>query len=233
MKKMFLAVLTSLALCSYGFAQDDDDEYEEDEAPAKVVKKAAVEEDEEEEEDAAPAKKKEKKKKSSGGAFMGIGVDVAGMLAGETTFQLAFKLNDQMVLSALLSFVHHGETTRSMGGLEEGQKDNYTELAIGAGFDYFFMQKYLPVSAGGEFIFVSPHQIGEGEDALEANDDVDLMKLKINLLLGAQAELVQNLTLNAKVGLGFDYNSASSSAADASYLDFGLVTKVYLTWYMF
>ena len=35
MKKMFLAAITALALCSYSYAQDDyEDEYEED-APAR------------------------------------------------------------------------------------------------------------------------------------------------------------------------------------------------------
>ena len=34
MKKIFLTVLASLALCSYSYAQDDDDEYEDDDTPA-------------------------------------------------------------------------------------------------------------------------------------------------------------------------------------------------------
>ena len=36
MKKIFLAALTAMALCSYSYAQDDEDEYEEDEAPAAL-----------------------------------------------------------------------------------------------------------------------------------------------------------------------------------------------------
>ena len=30
MKKIFLAAIMAMSLCSYSFAQDDDDEYEED-----------------------------------------------------------------------------------------------------------------------------------------------------------------------------------------------------------
>lgn len=232
MKKMFLAAITALALCSYGYAQDEyEDEY--DEAPAKVEKKAKyVEEDEDE---APVAKKAEKKaKKSSDGAFMGIGIDVAGALAGETTLQLAFRLNDRMVLSALLGFWHHGESSYTPnGGTEMKGKDNYTELAIGAGFDFFVMQNFLPVSIGGEFIYVAPHSITAAGETYVSSADIDLMNLKINVLLGAQAELVQNLTLNGKVGLGFDYFSESDPAGEGSFLDMGLVTKVYLTWYMF
>lgn len=37
MKKIFLAALTAMALCSYSYAQDDEDEYEEDEAPAAAA----------------------------------------------------------------------------------------------------------------------------------------------------------------------------------------------------
>ena len=46
MKKMFLAAVTALALCSYSYAQDDEyeDEYEDD-APARVEAPAADDEE--------------------------------------------------------------------------------------------------------------------------------------------------------------------------------------------
>ena len=64
MKKIFLAALTSLALCGYSYAQDDDDEYEEEET-TEAVKPAPAVEDEEEDEAPAPKVKKEKKKKKA------------------------------------------------------------------------------------------------------------------------------------------------------------------------
>ena len=66
MKKMFLAAVTALALCSYSYAQDDEDEYEEDDAPAREEAPAI-------EEDDAPVAKTEKKQ-SSGDAFLGLGM---------------------------------------------------------------------------------------------------------------------------------------------------------------
>ena len=80
MKKMFLATITALALCSYGFAQDD--EYE-DEAPSRVEKAPSVVEDEDE----APVVKKAEPKKaitntsSSENPFFGIGLDVTGLMS--------------------------------------------------------------------------------------------------------------------------------------------------------
>ena len=59
MKKIFLAAITSLALCSYSYAQDDEDEYEEEDSTESVAPAPAVEEEEEE----APAPVKKEKKK--------------------------------------------------------------------------------------------------------------------------------------------------------------------------
>ena len=239
MKKIFLSAVIALALCSYGYAQDDE-EYEEEEAPAKVEKKAPAYEEEEEEEEAAPApkkaEKKKEKKKSSGnsGAFMGAGIDVGGLLNNAGNIRLVFRLNESMELAAILGMYHHGESSYTPnGGTELKGKDNYTELSIGAGFDFFIKKDFLPVSVGGEFIYTSPQQIEAAGQTFTANNDTDLMQIQINLLLGAHAELMDNLFLTGKIGLGIGYYSESDPAGEGSFLDFALATKVYLTWFMF
>ena len=110
MKKIFLAAVTALALCSYSYAQDDEDEYEEEEAPARVVKEAPAPAPSnwDEDEDEAPVAKKADKKKAakksaseSGNGFFGIGLDLTGMLARSNAINLTFRLNDAMMLSAI------------------------------------------------------------------------------------------------------------------------------------
>ena len=91
MKKMFLAAITALALCSYSYAQDDyEDEYEED-APAREEAAPAVEEAEEDEAPApAPAAKPAKKaKKSDGSAFLGIGMGLTSNFADKGLKEIA------------------------------------------------------------------------------------------------------------------------------------------------
>lgn len=236
MKKIFLSAVIAMALCSYGYAQDEEEYYEEEEAPAKVTKAPAYEEEEEEEE-AAPVAKKEKKKEkksSSGGAFFGAGIDVGGLLNNAANLRLVFKLNESMELSAILGLYHHGESSWTPnGGQEVKAGDNYTELSIGAGFDFFVMRNILPISVGGEIIYTSPNSITVAGQTFVANDDTDLMLLQINLLLGGHAEIVKNLYLTGKIGLAIDYYSMSDNSGEGSFLDFGLATKVYLTWFMF
>ena len=235
MKKIFLSAVIALALCSYGYAQDEE-EYEEEEAPAKVTKAPAYEEEEEEEEAAPAPKKAEKKKekKSSGGAFFGAGVDVGGLLNNAGNIRLVFKLNENMELAAILGMYHHGESSYTPnGGQEQSAKDNYTELSIGAGFDFFVKKDFLPVSIGGEFIYTSPRSLVAGGQEFVASNDIDLMLLQINVLLGAHAEIVNNLYITGKIGLGMSYYSESDPAGEGSFLDFALATKVYLTWFMF
>lgn len=226
MKKMFLAVLTSLALCSYGFAQDDEEEYEEDEAPAKVVKKAAVEEDEEEEEaEEAPAKKKEKKSsRKPGEAFVGFGIDLSDAIIGGidgsvARFSVAFKLNPSMELSAIFGMYHHGETTADVNGTEVGAEDNYTALSIGAGFDYYLGTPVLPTSIGGQVIYDS--------------FDEDNSALEFNILFGAHAEVVKNFVVSAQIGLGIMYVMGKEGDTDTSRLDFGFAPGIKATWYAF
>ncbi|MBR6379256.1 MAG: hypothetical protein IKS02_04715 [Fibrobacter sp.] len=237
MKKIFLSAVIALALCSYGYAQDEEEYEEEDAAPAKVAKAPAYEEEEEEDEAPAPvAKKAEKKKekKSSGSAFFGAGIDVGGLLNNAANMRLVFKLNESMELSAILGMYHHGESSYTPnGGQEQSAKDNYTELSIGAGFDFFVKKDFLPVSIGGEFIYTSPRALVAGGQEFVASNDIDLMLLQINVLLGAHAEITNNLFLTGKIGLGMSYYSESDPAGEGSFLDFALATKVYLTWFMF
>jgi hypothetical protein len=61
----------------------------------------------------------------------------------------------------------------------------------------------------------------------------------IDLVFGIHAEIVPNMILSGKVGLGIDYvfssNEVSSQAASietsVSRLDFGLKAGVYATWF--
>ncbi|GEM_PF-742573 len=237
MKKIFLSAVIAMALCSYGYAQDEE-EYEEEEAPAQVTKAPAYEEEEEEEEAAPVAKKAEKKKEkkaSNGAAFFGAGIDVGGLLNNAGNIRLVFKLNESMELAAILGMYHHGESSwEDNNGNKNDAKDNYTDLSVGAGFDFFIMRNALPVSIGGEIIYTSPAAIEAAGQTFVSNDDTSLMRLNINVLLGAHAELVSNLYLTGKIGLAIEYNSVDvSNQGNGSYLDFALATKVYLTWFMF
>ena len=152
MKKMFLAAITALALCSYSYAQDDyEDEYEED-APAREEAAPAVEEAEEDEAPApAPAAKPAKKaKKSDGSAFLGIGMGLTSNFAdkGLKEIDVKIKLNESMMVTAILGLYHYGETSTEnktpAGTITTDAGDNHTGLAIGAGFDYFLPMPLLP-----------------------------------------------------------------------------------------
>ena len=239
MKKIFLSAVIALALCSYGYAQDEEEYEEEEAAPAKVAKAPAYEEEEEEEEAPAPAPKKAEKKKekksSSGAAFFGAGIDVGGLLNEAANIRLVFRLNESMELTAILGMYHHGESSwEDNNGNKQDAKDNYTDLSVGAGFDFFIMRNALPVSIGGEIIYTSPAVIEAAGKEFPSNDDTSLMRLNINVLLGAHAELVSNLYLTGKIGLAIEYDSVDvSNQGNGSYLDFALATKVYLTWFMF
>lgn len=225
MKKIFLSAVIALALCSYGYAQDEE-EYEEEEAPAKVVKKAPAYEEDEEEEEAAPAPKKEKKKvkKSSGDqGFFGIGLDLTGALSNDPAVNLSFRLNDDMVLSAIFGFVHAGKTTVKAAGQETDLEDDNTVLAIGAAFDYTVVKKFIPFSIGGEVVYNSPNE--------------DDSELDFGVMAGLHGEIIPNLVLSGKTGLAFMYNFGSNyegqDGVDYGKITFGIAYKVYLTWYAF
>ena len=228
MKKIFLSAVIALALCSYGYAQDEDEYEEEDEAPAKVVKKAAVEEDEEEEDEAPVAKKadKKKEKKSSGGAFFGIGLDLTGAFSNDPAVNLSFKINDDMILSAIFGLVHSGETTVNANGQENGLKDDATTLSVGAAFDYILVKKFIPFSLGGDFVYNSLPD----EQNTEGNGEIEF-----GVLAGVHGEVAPNLVLSGKAGLGFVYafGDQVGGTGDYSRLDFSIAYKVYLTWFAF
>lgn len=213
MKKIFLAALTAMALCSYSYAQDDDDYEDEDEAPAASQSSAPAAS---QPSSAAPA--------SAGGEMLGFGLSLTDALdnGGVQKFYLTYRLGT-MDISAIFGLYHHGETTRETKNPsgEVDRNDDYTQIQIGVGFDMIIAQLLLPITAGGEFIF--SHW---GED----NNQVT-----INVLAGFNANLVSHLYLNGKVGLGFDYIDepveGSNGNQDDSRLDIGLKTNVMLSWF--
>lgn len=214
MKKIFLAALTAMALCSYSYAQDDDDYEDEDEAPAASQSSAPAAS--QSSSTAAPA--------SAGGEMLGFGLSLTDALdnGGVQKFYLTYRLGT-MDISAIFGLYHHGETTRETKNPsgEVDRNDDYTQIQIGVGFDMIIAQLLLPITAGGEFIF--SHW---GED----NNQVT-----INALVGFNANLVSHLYLNGKVGLGFDYIDepveGSNGNQDDSRLDIGLKTNVMLSWF--
>ena len=240
---MFLAAVTALALCSYSYAQDDEyeDEYEDD-APARVEAPAA-----DDEEDEAPAKpaKTTKKAKSDGSAFLGIGM---GLTSNFNDLQLKqidvkIKLNESMMVTGILGLYHHGETTTetTAGGAstEVDAQDNYTGLAIGAGFDYFLPMPLLLTSAGIDLIYVSNGETETDDITSNTKTTVSSGDFLIDLMFGVHAEIVPNFILTGKVGLGFDYTYTSTEVSSAvgsvtvdnSRLDFGLKAGVYASWF--
>ena len=213
MKKIFLAALTAMALCSYSYAQDDDeDEYEDDAPAASSAPAPAPASSSPAAEPAAPAQ--------SGAGFMGLGIDIEEVLgAGVPKFYLTFKLAPNMELSAILGLFHHGETSAEskQTGAEADGNDDYTQLTLGVGFDMVIAQMLLPVSVGGEFAI---NHLGE-----------DNNRFDLNLLAGFRANLVANLYLTGKVGLAFNYYSWEDAQADYGRIDIGFKTGVLLHWF--
>lgn len=212
MKKIFLAALTAMALCSYSYAQDDEDEYEEDEAPAAAAPAPAPAASESSAPAAAPAQ--------SGAGFMGLGIDIQETFgAGLPTFFLNFKLAPNMELYAILGMFHHGETSgesKANGGEQDGQ-DDYTQISLGAGFDFVAAQMLLPVSLGGELIF---NHLGE-----------DNNRFDVNLLAGFRVNPVANFYLTAKAGLSFMYSSWEDPNWEYSRIDLAFKTRFVATWF--
>ncbi|OWV22170.1 hypothetical protein SAMN06298224_1914 [Fibrobacter sp. UWB16] len=236
MKKMFLATLTALALCSYSYAQDD--EYE-DEAPSRVEKAPSVVEDEDE----APVVKKAESKKavkntaSSENPFFGIGLDVTGLMSRNYAINFSFMLNPDMMLTAIFGFQHQGETTVSSGGTDTKMQDNTTTLAVGAAFDYFVARKFIPFSIGGEFVFNSlPDDVVMGMFT-ESN-----ARLDFGVMAGIHGAITPNLILSGKLGFEFNYyfgdindvdDLGDPITGDYGHMDFGLAYKINLTWFAF
>ena len=215
MKKLFLAALTAMALCSYSYAQDDDeDEYEDDDTPAAAAPAPAPAASQSSSAPAAaPAQ--------SGAGFLGLGVDLANAITngGLERFYVTIRFAPNMELSVILGLYHHGETTQETKNpaAEFDQGDDYTQLSLGVGFDMVVAQMLLPITAGGELIYTH-----WGEDN---------MQLTINALVGFRANLVANLYLTGKVGLGFDYYDIETAVDENSRLDVGFKTEVLLHWF--
>lgn len=213
MKKIFLAALTAMALCSYSYAQDDEDEYEEDEAPAAAAPAPAPAASESSAPAAAPAQ--------SGAGFLGLGLDLTDAIinGGVQKFYATIKVAPNMELSIIFGLYHHGETTRETknpsGEVDQG--DDFTQLQLGVGFDMVIAQILLPISVGGELIYTHPAE--------------DNMQLTLNALVGFRASLVANFYLTGKVGLGFDYYDVETANQEDTRLDVGFKTQLQLHWF--
>ncbi len=245
MKKMFLAAITAFALCSYSYAQDDEDEYEDEEETTEEVKKApAVEEEEEEEaeEEAAPVEKKsekksKKKKGGNGGAFLGVGVGFDLNSIGDFAYwDVKFRINEQMMLSAIFGIGHYGETTvtASAPGVPEQEQDmgdDKTALAIGVEFDYGLPTPLLPTFIGGQFVYASA---GETSDA-EGNKNSKSF-LQFGPLFGVKADVFNNFAITGKLGLLFQYEMSEASDALGNKVEtgrmlFGTSAGIELSWF--
>lgn len=209
MKKIFLAAVMAMSLCSYSFAQDDEDEYEED-SPRAVA-----------EESSAPAKSAPaaKSAKSEGGdAFMGISIDLLGMLDNDLhRIGLVFRLAQNMELTAHLglNIVGDQEGEDQQGNKVEGPEGG-AQIALGAGFDFFF-DMALPTSIGGDLIFTH-----WGEDNNQLNFDV---------MFGMRAEIIKNFAINGKVGFDIAYHWWTDGNVDWDRVDFGLAARVNFIWF--
>ena len=244
MKKMFLAAVTALALCSYSYAQDDEyeDEYEDD-APARVEKTSSA--DDEEEESVQSAKVEKKKKSSDGSAFLGIGMGLTSNFGDKTlkNIDVKIKLNESMMVTAILGLYHFGETsteTKAAGQtVTVDASDNHTAIAIGAGFDYFLPMPLLPTSIGADMIYASNGETEVTDEATKTTTTNSSGDFMFDIVFGVHAEIVPNMILSGKVGLGFDYifasnevsNQGGSIETNVSRLDFGLKAGVYATWF--
>lgn len=212
MKKIFLAALTAMALCSYSYAQDDDDDEYEDDAPAASSAPAT--------QSSAPAAQPTTATAASGAGFMALGIDIEETFdAGLPTFFLTFRLAPNMEVSAILGLYHHGETSienKASGGEADGG-DDYTAITLGAGFDFIAAQMLLPISLGGEIVL---NHLGE-----------DNNRFDVNLLAGFRANPVANFYITGKVGLSFMYASWEDANNDYGRIDIGFKSRVLLSWF--
>ena len=230
MKKMFLATITALALCSYGFAQDD--EYE-DEAPSRVEKAPSVVEDEDE----APVVKKAESKKAVKNTASSENPFVTGLMSRNYAINFSFMLNPDMMLTAIFGFQHQGETTVSVGGTDTKMQDNTTTLAVGAAFDYFVARKFIPFTVGGEIVYNSLPDDIIMNMFTESNSRLDF-----GVMAGIHGAITPNLILSGKLGFQFKYSFGDVNdvdelgdpiTGDYGHTDFGLAYKVNLTWFAF
>jgi hypothetical protein len=206
-----------------------------------VTKAPAYEEEEEEEEEAPVAKKEKKKAKKSSGShgFFGISVgidqnpfaDVEGgtipRVGDFSHLDLKLRINDDIMLGILIGLAHSGATTTTVDGTDLPEADDaYTPILIGAQFDYFLPTPLLPTSIGADIIYAS---LGEVQK-------VSASALMIDILYSAHAELVKNLILTGKVGIGIEYlmteDNSGQQKQETSRLDFGVKAGIALSWFI-
>lgn len=226
MKKIFLAALMAMSLCSYSYAQDDDDDEYEEDSPRAVA------------ESTAPAKSTSvsKSSKSEGGdAFMGVSLELLGLFHGDhdqiQRIGLVFRIAQNMELSAHVGLQIVGDSdgenqaNEKVNGPEGGAK-----ISLGAGFDYF-IDLVLPVSLGGDMIFT---HFGEENNQL----DFDVM-------FGARAEIIKNFTINGKVGFDMAYrwwtgennfdkkrlHPGENQTSEWGRIDFGIAARINFIWF--
>ena len=215
MKKIFLAALMAMSLCSYSYAQDDDDEYEED-SPRAVAESTTS---------SSRSTSTTKADKSEGGnALLGVNLNLLTMMDQESIehslqrMGLVFKLGQNMELTAYFGLKIVGDTEDDLPDGREVDEDNgYTQISLGAGFDYFFYEPLLPISVGGDFIFTH-----WGEDDNQINFDA---------MFGMRAEIIKNFSINGKVGLDLAYHWWTEGEVDKSVLAFDLAARVNLIWF--
>ena len=208
MKKIFLAALMAMSLCSYSYAQDDDDEYEED-SPRAVAESTTSSSY------SAPAAKA--KKAEGGEGFLGVNLDLVSLFGNLQRMGLVFRLAENMELTAIFGINIVGDTGgEDAAGNKIDADDGYTQVALGAGFDIFF-QSLLPISVGGDIIFTH-----WGED----NNQLD-----IEPMFGMRAEIIKNFSINGKVGFDIKYQWRSEGNNDIDKLSLGLATRVNLIWF--
>lgn len=221
MKKFFLTLVASLALCSYSYAQDDDDEYEDDDTPA-VSSAPSSQATEPAASTASTSTAKD------GGEMLGFGLELLGTLDAIDDdnlqkFYVTFKLFPDMEISAIFGLYHRGEKTRKTKNPagETDLNDDRTQLQLGVGFDYFITEILLPISVGGEFLFSHWQEDGN--------------QVTLNAFAGLRANLVSHLYLSGKLGFGFDYirepvEGSNHNQVDARF-DLGFKTQVQLHWF--
>ena len=198
-----------------------------------------------EEEEAAPAPKKAEKKKSTTAptslGFMGIGVgwDQNTALGTIEYLKLKFRLNESMQLAAIFGLAHYGVTTttdKPSGGNETTTDgtDDFTPLLIGAEFDFFLPTPLLPSYIGADIIYASA---GEKTRPVQGgNDTSSESALQFDVIFGVQAELVSNVFLPGKIGLGLDYlmpddKSAAGDETSTGRFVFGTQAGIELSWF--
>ena len=97
----------------------------------------------------------------------------------------------------------------------------------------------LPTSIGADMIYASNGETEVTDEATKTTTTNSSGDFMFDIVFGVHAEIVPNMILSGKVGLGFDYifasnevsNQGGSIETNVSRLDFGLKAGVYATWF--